>query len=149
MEIKIKYFDNELPQLKKIEEGDWIDLYAEEDVSYKKGDVFKVGLNVAMELPKGYEAHIKPRSSTVTTWRVLSATSGVVDYSYNGPDDKWFMKFYAIGDYRIEKGDRICQFRIVKKQPELSFKESDLEHNENRGGNGSTGKKRLVPKNKP
>lgn len=36
--------------------------------------------------------------------------------------------------------DRICQFRIVEKQPEIEFIEVENLDNPNRGGIGSTGK---------
>lgn len=40
----------------------------------------------------------------------------------------------------IHKGDRICQFRIMKKQPEIEFVEVEEMEDENRGGFGHTGK---------
>jgi dUTP pyrophosphatase len=46
---------------------------------------------------------------------------------------------YATRDTKIERGDRICQFRIMKKQPTIIFKEVEKLENENRGGHGSTG----------
>ena len=39
----------------------------------------------------------------------------------------------------IFKGDRICQFRIVKKMPEVKFTEVEKMMDANRGGIGSTG----------
>ena len=39
----------------------------------------------------------------------------------------------------VEKGDRICQFRIMKKQPELEFVTVEHLKDESRGGFGSTG----------
>ena len=39
----------------------------------------------------------------------------------------------------INFGDRICQFRIIKKQPHIEFEEVDNLDNESRGGLGSTG----------
>ena len=62
--IKIKYFDDELPKIEKIDKGDWIDLRAADNVVMDKGDFKLISLGIAMKLPKGYEAHIVPRSST-------------------------------------------------------------------------------------
>ena len=46
---------------------------------------------------------------------------------------------YALEDTTIHKNDRICQFRIVKKQPSVDFvKVSELDE-QDRGGFGSTG----------
>ena len=38
------------------------------------------------------------------------------------------------------KNDRICQFRIMKKQSNIVFEEVEVLGNEDRGGIGSTGK---------
>ena len=93
-----------------------------------------------MRLPAGYEAHIAPRSSTFKKWGILQANSvGVVDESYCGESDLWMMPVYATRDTVIEKNDRICQFRIVPKMPEVELIETDHLNGENRGGFGSTG----------
>ena len=42
-------------------------------------------------------------------------------------------------DTVINLNDRICQFRIVEKQPDLKFEEVDHLDGENRGGFGNTG----------
>lgn len=63
--IKIKYFKDKLEKLTYIDgKSDWIDLRAAEDVDLKQGEFKLIPLGVAMQLPKGYEAHIVPRSST-------------------------------------------------------------------------------------
>ena len=93
-----------------------------------------------MQLPKGYEAHVVPRSSTFKTWGILQTNSmGVIDNSYCGDDDMWYMPVYATRDTRILFNDRICQFRIVKKQPKIKFNPVTSLSSTNRGGFGSTG----------
>lgn len=47
----------------------------------------------------------------------------------------------AIRDTTIYEGDRICQFRIVKNQPEIEFIEVEYLNDPARGGIGSTGTK--------
>ena len=82
MEIKIKYLPG-AKKLKKIPKGDWIDLYAYEDVYLGKGSSGIISLGFAMELPEGYEAEIKPRSSTFKSWGILQTNSvGCIDNSY-------------------------------------------------------------------
>jgi dUTP pyrophosphatase len=66
---------------------------------------------------------------------------GVIDESYKGDTDWWFMSVYATRDTKIEKGDRICQFRIMEKMPLIEFETVKVLGNENRGGCGSTGVK--------
>ena len=141
--IKIKYFNNEIEKLERIEgkKSDWIDLRASENVTLKAGDFKLIPLGVAMQLPRGYEAHIVPRSSTFKTWGIIQTNHmGVIDRSYCGNNDQWMMPVYATRDTEIHVNDRICQFRIMEKQEEISFEEVEELEGEDRGGFGSTGK---------
>ncbi len=139
--IKIKYFGQDLQKLEYIGgKSDWIDLRASETVELKTGDFKLIPLGVAMELPAGYEAHVVPRSSTFKNYGILQTNScGVIDGSYCGDQDMWKMPVYATRDTVVEKGDRICQFRIMENQPEIVFEETESLENEDRGGFGTTG----------
>lgn len=141
MDVKIKLFDPACEPFEH-EDGDWIDLRCRKDMTVVKGEIYKIPLGIAMDIPKGYEAVVLPRSSTFRKYGILQANSmAVIDNSYNGPDDEWFYPvFCAKGFQKIPKGDRICQFRIQRKQPKVSFIKSDLSGNTNRGGDGSTGR---------
>jgi dUTP pyrophosphatase len=140
--IRIKYFTDKIDKLAYIDgKSDWIDLRAAETVDMKKGDFKLIPLGIAMELPKGYEAHIVPRSSTFKNYGIIQTNhQGVVDCSYCGDNDQWFMPAYALRDTHIECNDRICQFRIMENQPKLLFEETDKLEGEDRGGFGSTGR---------
>ena len=139
--IKIKYFGQDLEKLEYIGgKSDWIDLRASETVELKAGYFKLIPLGVAMELPPGYEAHVVPRSSTFKTYGILQTNScGVIDGSYCGDQDMWKMPVYATRDTTIQKGDRICQFRIMENQPEIVFQETEFLENKDRGGFGTTG----------
>jgi dUTP pyrophosphatase len=140
MEIKIKYL-RDIEPIGKIDKGDWIDLRCADTVTLNKGDFTIIPLGIAMELPKGYEAHVVPRSSTFKKYGIIQANSfGVIDESYNGDGDEWGMPVIATRDIVIEKNERICQFRIMEKQPEIKFTVVDLLGNEDRNGFGSTGR---------
>ena len=141
--IKIQYLDETIEKLRYIDgKSDWIDLRAAEDVELKKGEFKLIPLGVAMQLPKGYEAHIVPRSSTYKNFGIIQTNHcGIVDESYCGNNDQWFMPAYALRDTVIEVNDRICQFRIFEHQPALVFDEVETLDNADRGGHGSTGKK--------
>lgn len=139
--IKIKYL-KDIEKIEKISKGDWIDLRAAEDVELKNGEFKIIPLGVAMEIPRGYEAHLAPRSSTFKKWGIIQTNSiGVIDNSYSGDNDEWGMPVIAMRDTKINKNDRICQFRIVDSQPEIEFVEVDTLGNADRGGFGSTGLK--------
>lgn len=122
------------------EKGDWVDLRAAETVHMRapqagvrkrkrdiggeqastrdvKFDYQLIRLGVAMKLPKGFEAVINPRSSTMQNFRVISANSqGVIDNSYCGNDDEWRFPAIAMEDTTIFQSHRICQFRIQPSQ---------------------------------
>ncbi len=142
MNIQIKYFNDDLERLRPIEgKSDWIDLRAAETVEMKAGEFRLIPLGVAMKLPEGYEAHVVPRSSTFKNYGLIMTNSvGIIDNTYCGPGDQWFMPVYAVRDTVVHFNDRICQFRIVENQPPLQFTESDLTEETDRGGFGSTGK---------
>lgn len=139
LNIKIKYF-TDIEKIKPIEKGDWIDLRAAETVKLKKGEFKLIPLGIGMELPEGYEAHVVPRSSTYKNFKIIETNSmGIIDNSYCGDNDQWFFPAYALEDTIINKNDRICQFRIVEKQPKINFEEVNELKNPDRGGYGSTG----------
>ena len=142
LKLKVKYFDKEIEKIQKINKGDWIDLRSAADIFLTKGQFALIPLGVGMVLPEGYEAHIAPRSSTFKNWKILQVNSvGVVDNSYSGDADQWMMPVYATEDTEIKKKDRICQFRIIEKMPELEIEEVKHLNDKSRGGFGSTGQK--------
>ena len=142
MKIKIKYFTNEIEKLKFIDgtKSDWIDLRAAQTVELKAGEFKLIPLGVAMQLPENYEAHMAPRSSTFKNWGIIQTNSvAVIDESYCGDNDEWRYPVYATRDTVINVNDRICQFRIMEKQPKVEFEEVKILGNDDRGGIGSTG----------
>ena len=138
--INIVYHNPNIEKLQKFENGDWIDLRAAETVEMKMFDFKIISLGVSMKLPEGYEAHVVPRSSTFKNFGILQVNSkGIIDNSYSGTNDIWKFPALAMRDTVIHEGDRICQFRIIKKQPELNFNEVNELDSTDRGGFGSTG----------
>lgn len=138
-EIKIKYFPGS-PHLEQLDRGDWIDLYVYEDVTLNKGSFAYIRLGVAMALPQGYEAIMAPRSSTFKRWGLLQTNSvGIIDNLFQGDGDEWKFPAYATRSIIIPKGTRICQFRIIKNQPTISFNEVEHLNSVDRGGLGSSG----------
>jgi dUTP pyrophosphatase len=151
MDIKIKYLAD-IDKLEYVEgKSDWIDLRAAEDIILKKNEFKLIPLGIAMQLPKGYEAHVVPRSSTFKNYGIIETNStGIIDETYCGDNDQWFMAAYCLEPRHfmngesvtiIRKNERICQFRIVEHQPKLNFNEVEVLGNKDRGGHGSTGTK--------
>ena len=139
--VKIKYH-TDIEPIAAFDNGDWIDLRAAEDVEMAAGEFKLISLGVSMKLPEGYEAHIVPRSSTFKTWGIIQTNHmGVIDNSYSGNNDIWKFPALATRDTKICKNDRICQFRIEKKQPRLWFLRTDELDDVDRGGFGSSGRR--------
>lgn len=138
--IKIKYFSDKIDKIAKIDKGDWIDLRSAETVELKAGEFKLIPLGVGMILPENHEAHVVPRSSTFKNFGIIQTNhKGIIDESYCGNNDQWFFPAYALRDTVINSNDRICQFRIMEKQPEIVFEEVECLKDEDRGGHGSTG----------
>lgn len=176
LKIKVKKINKDLLLPKIIEKGDWIDLWAAETVTLKapqagvlkkrvvKGqetpfrdvtfDTKLIRLGIAMELPKGFEAIVSPRSSTPKLGVFQTNSQGIIDNSFNGNTDEWRFWVTALSETTITKGDRICQFRIQLSQKAtiwqklkwlfssgIEIVEVDELNDSNRGGIGTTGLK--------
>lgn len=156
--LKIKMIDKDLTKLGGDIAGEWYDLRAsslkkyngkdegdilkEEGVLfYKKGDVLLLGLGIATELPKGYEAIVNPRSGTFKNYGfLLTNSNGIIDNMYRG---EWMAMIYCTRDGSINYNDRFLQFRIQKQQPEveIEFVDKLSETQRGQGGFSSTGVK--------
>lgn len=141
MKVKVKYHGDVLP-IEKITKGDWVDLRASEDIVMQANTFKLIPLGVSMKLPRGYEAHVIPRSSTFKRWGIIQTNHfGLIDNSYCGDGDVWMFPAYSTRDVVIEKNSRICQFRIQKKMKKIKFKTVEHLDATNRGGFGSSGVK--------
>ena len=141
--IKVRYHKELCPDLiemKKIDDGDFIDLRAAENVNLKSGEYKLISLGISVQLPKGYYAEIVPRSSTYKNFGIVMSNSiGIIDESYCGDNDIWHFPAIAMRDTEIHINDRICQFRIVKIR-NIEIEVVNKLNNKDRGGIGSTGK---------
>lgn len=71
--IKIKYFSDKIEKLTYVAgKSDWIDLRAAEDITMKQGEFKLIPLGIAMELPKGYEAHVIPQKQYFQKFRTAA-----------------------------------------------------------------------------
>lgn len=139
--IRIKYHTDEIDKVKKIAIGDWIDLRAAKQYELQAGDLAYIDLGVSIELPKGYEMIVAPRSSTPKQFGIICANSfGIIDNSFCGDNDIIKFAALAIRPTIIRVNDRICQFRIQENQPHINFDFVNTLGNPDRGGYGSTGR---------
>lgn len=139
--MRIKYF-NEVIRLERISAGNWLDVRSasKEDIVLKAGEFKLIPLGFALELPKGYEGRVLPRSSTFKNFGIIQTNSeGIIDDTYIGDNDQWHFPAYALRDTVIKFNDRIAQMTVVKKADEFELEEVKYFGNEDRGGIGSTG----------
>lgn len=141
--VKVRLLDPEALVPEYVDgKSDWIDLRCAQDIYLTTGEFILIPLGIAMKIPEGYEAHIVPRSSTFKNYGILQTNGiGIIDETYSGDNDQWMMPVYATRATHISKGDRICQFRLMKHQPKITFDQVDHLDGTDRGGFGSTGVK--------
>lgn len=109
-------------------------------LTYTKEDVIVVKLGFALELPKGKEVHLLPRSGTFRkTGLLLTNSMGIIDDTYIGDNDEYIGMFYATREGHINVGDRLLQMKIENCMEEVDFEEVEYFGNKDRGGYGSTG----------
>lgn len=145
-----------------------IDLYTKEDIVIEAGEFALIDLGVSIQIPKGYKADLRMRSSTFKKWGLIQTNAiGLLDTTYTGETDIYMlpvfkpltkedMKAYiANGNYNLDtfspsricipKYTALCQIEIVPCMEEVEFTELTLEeykeyNKTSRGGFGSTDK---------
>lgn len=109
--------------------------------SYCKGDIIILKLGFAIELPKGKELHLLPRSGTFRKYGlILTNSMGIGDDTYIGDNDEYMVMMYATREGSVSIDDRLIQIKIEDAMPEIQFDEVEMFGNEDRGGYGSTGR---------
>ena len=115
-----------------------MDLRAVESVVLSPGVAQGVPTGIAIELPPGYEAQVRPRSGMALK-HSLTVNFGTIDPGYRG-EIRVIMFNLGRADYKIEKGDRIAQ-RVIAKYESIDWEEGELADSERgAGGFGSSGR---------
>ncbi len=81
-----------------------------------------VPTGLAIELPPGYEAQVRPRSG-LGLKHSLTVNFGTIDPGYRG-EIRVIMFNLGVADYTIEPGDRIAQL-VVAKYEAIEWEEGD------------------------
>jgi dUTP pyrophosphatase len=99
-----------------------------------------VPTGIAIELPSGYEAQVRPRSGLALKHAIIVANSpGTIDPGYRG-EIRVILLNAGASDYKIEKGDRIAQL-VVARYEAVEWEEGDLNQTvRGAGGFGSSGR---------
>lgn len=113
-----------------------LDCYANEDFTVVSGKTVVVGLGFGLEIPDGYMATIRPRSSL--NIKGIITQIGTIDSGYKGEIKTAFINTNRFDNVEFHKGDKICQ--IVIEPVVLADLVEELDNNRGVGGFGSTGK---------
>jgi dUTP pyrophosphatase len=99
-----------------------------------------VPTGIAIELPAGYEAQVRPRSGLALKHAITIPNSpATIDPGYRG-EIRVILLNAGSSDYKIEKGDRIAQLVIARYEP-VEWEEGELnESARGVGGFGSSGR---------
>lgn len=141
-EIIIKKLDENAKKPKVATEGSvGADLYSIEDIVLRPNKPELVGTGIAVKLPKGLEAQIRPRSSFGSEGIIVPNSPGTIDWDYRGEVKVCLMNLND-GTKRIREGDRIAQMVVNTIVPVNGFDIVDDLDDTDRGsgGFGSTGK---------
>jgi len=120
-----------------------VDLHAEleEALIIAPGETVAVPTGIAVAIPDGWEAQVRPRSGLSLRYSVgLPNSPGTIDADYRG-EIKVVMRNFGNQPFRIESGDRIAQMVFNRvAQPEWQEVEELPETDRGTGGFGHTGK---------
>ena len=120
------------------EEDAGLDLRSVDRVVLAPGVAQAVPTGLAIELPPGFEAQVRPRSG-LGLKHSLTVNFGTIDPGYRG-EIRVIMFNLGLADYAIEKGDRIAQL-IVARYEAIQWQEGELgESARGAGGFGSSGR---------
>ena len=109
-------------------------------ITLKTGERFMVPTGIAIALPPGWEAQMRPRSGLAAKWGVTCVNApGTIDADYRG-ELKVILINHGADDFVINRGDRIGQM-VIAPVFQARFKETDEldETDRGAGGFGSTG----------
>lgn len=118
-----------------------MDIYAAvEQETIKPNEIKIIPTGICIQLPKGYEAQVRPRSGLAANYGIsLLNSPGTIDWDYRG-EIKIIMINHGNEDFIIKKGDRVAQ--LVFHKVEIPIIELvDVLDSTERGNNGfgSTG----------
>ncbi len=113
---------------------------ADQQIILKSGDRGLVPTGIAVSIPPGFEAEVRPRSGLAAKYGVTLLNSpGTIDADYRG-EIKVLLINLGKEDFKIERGDRIAQL-VFQKVYRAEWQESDIldETSRAEGGFGHTG----------
>ena len=117
-----------------------LDLHAAVDTAIEPGKAETIPTGIAVELPPGTEAQVRPRSGLARTHAVTVLNSpGTIDEGYRGEIGVVLIN-HGRTAFRVERGMRVAQL-VVQPRVEVEVVEAETLSSTDRGagGLGSTG----------
>lgn len=112
---------------------------SDEPIVLESGEQALIPTGIYIELPIGYEAQIRPRSSIATKHGIIIPNApGTIDSDYRG-EIKVCLRNTGNLPYCIDKGDRIAQMIVAKYEKVEWLNTEELTESDRQGGFGSTG----------
>jgi dUTP pyrophosphatase len=117
-----------------------MDLHAVEAVTFQPGETKLVPTGLAIELPSGYEAQIRPRSGLALKYSItLPNSPATIDPGYRG-EIRVIVQNLGREVFTVEPGERIAQM-VVSRYEAVEWEEGELgESVRGAGGFGSSGR---------
>ena len=117
-----------------------LDLRAAEEVTLAPGGRGSVGTGLAIALPEGFEAQVRPRSGLALRHGVtLLNTPGTIDADYRG-EIRVILVNLGHRSFRVRRGDRVAQLVVAPVSRAVWMVVDALPESERgAGGFGSTG----------
>lgn len=143
MKVKIKRIDKDLPLPEYHSKGAVaFDLIAREKTVIEPNSIGRIPMNLIIEIPRGYMLLLKDRSSTAKK-KGLITTVGFIDQDFCGPEDELLMQVFNFqkDTVTVDRGERLGQAAFVPIEVVQWEEVETMDHNNTRGGFGSTDKK--------
>jgi dUTP pyrophosphatase len=117
-----------------------MDLHSVEAVTLGPGETKLIPTGLAIELPAGYEAQIRPRSGLALKYSItLPNSPATIDPGYRG-ELRVILHNLGRQAFQILPGERIAQLIVARYEP-IEWEEGDLADSQRgEGGFGSSGR---------
>lgn len=143
IEVKIKILDKYIPVPRYAHKGDaGLDLYSTIDCIIRPLERKRIPTGIKISIPEGYAGFVQPKSGLAINNGIgLLNSPGLIDSGYRGEVCAILINFDPKEDFKIKKGDKICQLVIQKvEKVKLTVVEKLDSSDRGEGGFGSTGR---------
>lgn len=140
-EVKVKLLTDsaKIPEFKS-DGASCADMCAAKGCKVPAGEIAKIPLGIAVEVPEGYELQIRSRSGHGTRGLLPALGVGTVDSDYRG--EVCYLVYNSTNTVKyIDKGERVAQCKLERVEPVIYTVVDELSNTtRGEGGFGHTGR---------